>query len=156
MVLGRGNLLNARKVITYIEELRGRRKGLQKVLACIDCEDYSLSEVRNDVSRTLAEIQRYAPPLIPDYVVIVHALEAWTGADENALRIVLRPSPRRYLRAITESDPRPKQTLRRLFRQNGRDFRGTRDNPRLAEIVDLVALRRNNSSFAEFEQRVRE
>lgn len=154
MLLGRGNLLNARKVITYIEKLRTQRRGLQKVVACLDCEQHTLGEVQSEVAGVLADIHNRSPYLVPDYVIVVHALEAWTGVDESALRTVLGISRGRSLRPIAESDPRPKQTLRRLFRQNGRDFRGKRDNPRLAEIVDLHILRNNNSSFGDFEQKV--
>ena len=153
-VLGRGGLLDARRVIAHIDQFRQQSRNLQKVVACIDCEDYTVGEVLNEVSRVVAEIRRQEPPLIPDYIIVMHALEAWTGGDEEALRTYLKTPPGKHLRLPTENDPRPKQTLRRLFQQYRRDFLETRDNPRLAQIVALDVLRRYNSSFAEFEQKV--
>lgn len=111
-------------------------------------------DVCNDIKKVLSEIQSLKPPLVPHYILVRNAQEAWTGGDEDALRAYLSVPSEKHLAAITQTDPRPKETLRRLFHGNRRDFNPQRDNPKLAEVTDLNKLGSRNSSFAKFRQGV--
>lgn len=153
-VLGRGDLLKASKVVAHTIGLWRLHRNLRKVVACIDCEEYPIGHVQADVSRVLSEVRKMAPPLIPDYVIVLHALESWTGADEDALRASLRVGNRTRIRAIAASDQRPKEALRQLFQRHGQNFLGQKHNLALAKIVTLETLRTKNPSFVEFEQKV--
>jgi len=131
-VARRGDMFNARKVATLACEMKRTNQGLEKILVCVDCEDAPSTAVNKQGTTVRREIQALAPPISPQYVVVVHALESWTGANPEALR--------------------PKERLRSLFRRHCREFDVMRDNRALASRASIEAIKSRNRSFAGFHQ----
>ncbi len=71
-----------------------------------------------------------------DYVVVDHALEGWLACDEEALRRVLGRNAQINTRGNPEDHPRPAELMHRIFRDNGKDFRNTVHNKRIAGFVE--------------------
>lgn len=146
-------MLNATKISIHVRNLCRIHTRIEKILACIDCEHDSINQLQNKVSEVHEQLKNIATPIVSEYIIVMRALESWTGADGQALKSYLGVPAR--IQGIKEDNPRPKETLIRLFwKHRKRDFVETRDNPELAKIVSLNVLRTRNKSFALFQEKV--
>ena len=53
-------------------------------------------------------------------------------------------------------DCKPKEVMKKVFRQNGREFLPKRDNPQIAKRIDIDKIVKNNKSFECFWDRVKD
>ena len=156
-VLPRGDLLNAAKVEAYINaDVKVKHQDILKVIICPDSECTPEDEFLRIVLPIEKEVRALVknPPVY--YCGVIHATEAWLACDAMALGryIGLGDTRAPGAQAIVNSC-KPKQALRELFGRNGKDFTNVRDNPRLADVVDVQELLRISTSFARFARLVR-
>lgn len=150
-VVGQGNLLKARKVCAYIQDIIRENPDVIKILACIDSECTSEQETKGLIKPVEKEVkisigQQYKF----SYIVVVHALEGWLLADPDAITGYLRPKKKVKIPDSATLDCRPKETLKNIFKKVGKDFLNTVADPRIAERVDSDKMAKRNKSFARF------
>lgn len=145
----RGELLNANKIKGYVEQdLLRKHRTLSKIVICIDSECTDPKEIEKNAQIVEQELTRAKVKLSVKYCVVVHALESWLMSDVGTLREFLAITNLRPRKA--ESICKPKAEMEEIFRKAGRDYLPTRDNPRIAERVDVKRIAQHNSSFAKF------
>ncbi len=142
-------LLIGDKMARHLSELLREHNDVDLVLVCIDSErvDPSVTEQRvRPVQRRLNETS--SVPV--RYAVVDHALEGWLACDEDAVQSVLGSRARVNIRSNPENHPTPADLLERVFRENGRKFRKTRDNPNIAERVSVERVASKSPTFRRF------
>jgi hypothetical protein len=85
-------------------------------------------------------------------VLKVHALEGWLAADRQAMQKVLGVEPSNY--PTPEDDCKPKKPLETVFRKANKEFDYMRDDPRLAQEIEIERLCRSSPSFCEFRKAI--
>ncbi|MCE2456870.1 MAG: DUF4276 family protein [Dehalococcoidia bacterium] len=148
---GQSELLVVDKMARHLAELLREHSDVELVLICCD----ALEGVGpSTTERRLSSLERRLNldfPIPVRYAVVDHALEGWLGCDEEALRAVLGgPRARINIRANPEHHPTPTDLLERVFRDNGRRFRKTRDNSRIAERVSPERIAAQSPTFRRF------
>jgi hypothetical protein len=88
------------------------------------------------------------PSLNPTFVLKVHALEGWLASDQEALRAVLGTHPAPFPKPETAC--KPKELLATVFKKANREFDYMRDDPRIAQAVDIDRLCQSSPSFSQF------
>lgn len=153
-VVPQGDLMNARKIQAYIEkDLYHDHPDLSKVIICRDSECTDPKLIKRDFQSVQQELKRLGVKIPVAYCVVVHALEGWLMADTQAIsqfvgRANLKiPKP--------ESICKPKDELKRIFGRINHSYNPSRDNSRIAELVDVNRIADNNKSFAHFCRLVR-
>lgn len=147
--LPKGDLLKPDKVSSFIKYDLGRDPDISKIIICVDLEDINENEVKQAENR-LANI---GPRVRVRYKIIVHALESWLLADAKALSQYLN-TPSINISPSATNDPNPKRILSEIFRKAGKEFNHVRDDPRIAELVDLNQMN-SNPSFAKFQKNLK-
>ncbi len=148
-VVKQSEMLLPDKMARNVEAMLRERRDIDLIVVCIDSErvDPSVTEQRiRPVQRRLNEI--FTIPI--RYAVVDHALEGWIACDEEAVQSVLGPRARVNIRSNPEDHPTPADLLERVFRENGRQFRKTRDNPRIAEHVSPEHIAARSPTFRRF------
>lgn len=143
-------MFSSDKIQAFIEQaILMNDPDVSKILICVDSHCTPPEEIQKkakQMQRTLAKRGLRKPVR---YCVIVHALEGWLLADTQALSKFLNVKVN--LPANPESICKPKDELSGIFRKAGRsDYNPTRDNFKIAELVNLGQLAKGNSSFAKF------
>jgi len=155
-VLGRGNLLNAEKVFAFVEYMKGQDNAIRKVLLCVDSECTPEAELLKIVSPQETKLKRLIKSPLVMYCGVIHATEAWLAGDASALKLYLNsPNFRSSAANAVSKACKPKQALAALFDRHGREFVNTRDNPKLAQGIDVGQLIKTSQSFARFARLVR-
>ena len=152
-VIPRGDLLNKEKVLVYIKFVLKEHSNVSKIIICLD------SECERDVERTVKKIEsdlkhRVKRPV--HYTVVTHALEGWLLADPDAIRECLGPRVEVNIPYQATLDCKPKEVIKDIFRKASKDFYALRDNPRIAEKIDIDKMAKNNMSFDRFRERVKD
>ena len=149
-IVSRGQMLAPNAISRYLTKFLRESRDVTQVIICLDAErenpDRVLASTR-PIERRLNETLRVQV----NYTVVDHALEGWLACDEEALRAVLGgPRARINIRGDPENHPRPSELLEQVFRQNGRKFRKTRDNPRIAENTNPEHIAARSLTFRRF------
>ena len=151
----RGDMLKFDKIRpTIINQIR-RRSDIDLVIVCIDAETSDpntlLRQEAGPIERRLNRDRAIHVPV--RYAIVDHALEGWLACDEAALRSVLgggRATIR--IRGNPDSHLNPASTLSRVFSDNRRDFRKTRDNPKIAQAATPQNIAAKSPTFRRFAQ----
>jgi len=141
----RGDMFKAIKVRAYIKRLLNEHPEISKIVVCVDSECTGPQEIEQEVRKVKQHLLRLKVNL--QYVVIVHALEAWLAADPKALRKVTGHTG---IIPNLQGECRPAQVLERIVK----NFRKTEHAPRLAQYSDVKVIASRNSSFREFRRAV--
>lgn len=152
----RGDLLNKGKIYSYIiNDIFQEHSDVSKIIVCVDSECTSPQEIEERIlgveETIMSEVKR---PIY--YIVVVHALEGWLLADPQSIKEYLGPRAKVNISASATSECRPKEVMSNIFNQAGKEFLYTRDNPRIAEKVNVNKLARRSKSFAEFMKRIKD
>ena len=85
-------------------------------------------------------------------------------SDEVTLRVLVQKILGKQIPIISRVDIspskaldcKPKKIMKKVFRQNGKGFLNTRDNPRIAKRIDIDKIVKNNKSFEHFRDRIKD
>jgi hypothetical protein len=146
-VAPRGDLFSAKKIATYVR-FNIKSSDADKVIVLVDSECTSCEDTQSELGNTEKQLKRLKVKPLPQYCVVCHALEAWLGADLEALKHVAG-KPVKLAENILEAC-KPKEVLEETFRKAGKDFDYMRDDPRIAEKIDPKVVAKKNPSFAYF------
>ncbi|MFQ5811628.1 MAG: DUF4276 family protein [Anaerolineae bacterium] len=152
----RGEMLKSEKVKPYLEALLKQHQDVEKVIVCVDSECTDPEEIWEEVSKVERELSRMGLPVVPRYVVVVHALEGWLAADPEAVRQVLGRGAEVRIDQNLEEICRPAELLEDIFAQHGKSFQKTRHDPQIARHADPAEIARHSSSFRRFCQLVKD
>jgi len=157
-VLPRGDLLNPLKVQTYIHmDVLQQHPDTKKIILCVDFECTQENESARIVRSRQEQLSKLVTKPPSFYCAVVHATESWLVGDEKGLSRYLNQS-KISISAVgsVRTACKPKPAMDRLFRRYQREFSNVRDNPKLAEILDLREVAKNSKSFARFARLVRD
>lgn len=150
---GEGDLFIARKVDVIIRALRNAHR-VRKVVVCVDShsDDQGTYRRAQETRRDLAKLWGVRLKDLPvDYVVIVHELEGWLLASEEALKAVLGKNVELNLPSDLEAHCRQADLLKELFRKNGKpDFEKFTHNRLIADKADPAQIAKRMPSFRRF------
>lgn len=150
-VVGQGNLLKARKVCAYIQDIINENPDVTKILACLDSECTPEQETKELIKPVEKEVKNaIGLQYYFSYFVVVHALEGWLIADPDAITGYLGPKTKVKIADSATLDCRSKETLKNIFKKAGKDFLNTVADPRIAERVDCDTMAKRNRSFERF------
>lgn len=148
---GQSELLVVEKMARHLSELLREHNDVELVLICCDAlEGVDPSTTEGRLSSLERRLNRESSVPVR-YAVVDHALEGWLACDEDALRSVLGGSRARInMRGNPEDHPTPADLLESMFRANRRQFRKTRDNPRIAENSSPERIAAKSPTFRRF------
>ncbi|MGA9347880.1 MAG: DUF4276 family protein [Anaerolineae bacterium] len=155
-MIHRGEMFKPEKVKPYLEALLKQHQDVEKVIVCVDSECTDPAEIQREVSKVERELSKMGLPVVPEYAVVVHALEGWLAADSGALRQVLGRGAEVRIEQNLEEICRPAELLEDIFAQHGKNFLKPRDAPLLAEHVNPEEIAKRCSSFRRFRQLVKD
>lgn len=151
---GRGDMFKARKIKAHLEFLLKQQPDVAKVIVCVDSHCTDPAEIRKRVSKVERELARMSLPVVPQYVVVVHALEGWLAAAQKALGQVLGSEVN--INRNLEEECKPEDLLGDLFEKHGKSFLKTRDDPQIAEHTDPEEITKRSPSFRQFCQLIKD
>ncbi|MFQ6057731.1 MAG: DUF4276 family protein [Anaerolineae bacterium] len=149
-IVRRGDMFNSAKIKAHLGPLLKGHPDVSKVIVCVDSECTDPAEIREEASRIEQELNRMSLPVVPRYVVVVHALEGWLAADSEALEKVLGKGIRVRIEQSLEKVCKPAELLEDIFARHGKNFRKTVHDPLIAEHADPKKIARQSSSFQQF------
>ena len=152
LLLQRGDFFSAAKVSAQLEFLHQMHPDVGKVILCLDFECARAEDIQPQLAKVQKEIRSNHPSLNPTIVLKVHALEGWLASDRQAVQKVLGEEPRDYPRP--ENECKPKKLLETVFKKANKEFDYMRDDPRLAQEIDIERLCRSSPSFREFRKAI--
>ena len=137
------------KMERNVREMLAERGDIEFIVVCIDSErvDTGVTE------RRLRPVQRHLNETssVPvRYAVVDHALEGWLACDEEAVRSVLGPRARINISGNPEEHPDPASLLKRVFRENRRQFQKTRHDPQIAQHASPERIAERSPTFRRF------
>ena len=148
-IVSRGQMLASNAISRYLTKFLRESSDVTQVVICLDAERENPALVlasTRPIERRLNEMLTVRVR----YAVVDHALEGWIACDEEAVQSVLGPRARVNIRSNPEDHPTPADLLERVFRENGRQFRKMRDNPRIAEHVAPERIAARSPTFRRF------
>jgi hypothetical protein len=152
LFLPRGDFFSAPKVSAQLKVVHQRHPDIGKVILCLDCECTPKEDIQPQLTKVQEEVRQNHPSLNPTFVLKVHALESWLASDPQALREVLGTDPTDY--PNPENVCKPKELLETVFRKANKEFDYMRDDPRLAQEIDIESLCRASPSFSKFRKAI--
>jgi hypothetical protein len=147
-VLQRGDFFSSSKISAYLTYFHRTHPDVNKAILCLDCECTPAEDIQPTLSKVQQEIRHEHPSLNPTFVLKVHALEGWLASDRQALGEVLGTEPVAYSKPETVC--KPKELLATVFEKANKEFDYMRDDPRIAEAVDIERLCQSSPSFSKF------
>jgi len=152
LLLPRGDFFSASKVSAQLKFLHQAHPDVVKVILCLDCECTAPEDIQPQLVKVQEEIRHDHPSLNPTFVLKMHALEGWLASDREAVQKVLGAEPTAYPKP--ENECKPKKLLETVFRKANKEFDYMRDDPMLAQEIDIESLCRSSPSFCEFRKAV--
>lgn len=152
----RGDLLNKEQVKKYIDFLLLTHPDISKIIVCVDSECTPEKEMEKTTNNIEVELKpRIKRPIY--FANIVHALEGWLLADQDNIRKYLGSRVSIHIPPSAPLECKPKEVIKAIFRKaGGKKFLYTRDNPKIAENLDVKKAAKCNKSFANFLQIVKD
>ena len=147
--VSQSELLIGDKMARHLTVLLRERHDVDLVLICIDSERVDPS-VTKERSRPVERMLNRDSPVPVRYAIVDHALEGWLACDEEAVQSALGPRAQINIRGNPEEHPTPADILHRVYRENGRKFRKTRDNPKIAQFVTPERIAARSPTFRRF------
>jgi hypothetical protein len=151
-VLPRGDFFSSPKISAYLTHLHRTRPDVDKAILCLDCDCTPVEDIQPQLTKVQEEVRHNHPSLNPRIVLKVHALEGWLASDRQAVQKVLGAEPKTY--PNPENECKPKELLATVFKKANKDFDYMRDDPPLAQEIDIETLCRCSPSFSEFRKAI--
>ena len=148
-IVSRGDMLASGTISRYLTKFLRESRDVTQVIICLDAERENPNIVLESTRRTERRLNETLP--IPvSHAVVDHALEGWLACDEEAIQSVLGPRALVNIQGNPEDHPTPVDILQRVYRQNRRNFRKTRDNPKIAQFVTPERIAARSPTFRRF------
>jgi hypothetical protein len=149
--INRGDIFKNPRKLAELVKLANVKEQV-KTIICVDseCTDPRLTESNLAPSKkALKGLQT-----VSHFIVVVHALETWLAADEEALRAALNPKTPLKVSGNLEKECRPENILKEIYRKHGRgrDFIKSKDDLIIAEHANPARIAERCSSFRKFQQ----
>ncbi len=144
-VVRRGNMFDVDKMAAHIAALRGRHPSIERVLIFLDSECTDPDATLQETEQPQASLRKMSPVPV-DYLVVDHSIEGWLLQDK-ALRGILGKGATVRVKGSTEEECRPALKMRRIFRDNGKEFHKVLHNPELAKAVSAKTLEATDPTF---------
>ena len=141
-------MLNTGTMQRHIQALLLSHPEIGHVLVLRDSEGVAPEETYDLMRPTERQLRGQFPDVGLNYVVVDHSIEGWLLCDPGALREVLGAQARINIPGNPDQHPRPAELMKGIFRENGKDFRKTRDNPKIAEAARVDEIRTCSQTFA--------
>jgi hypothetical protein len=152
---GRGNILNERKVRAIINNVIANHPEVSKTIACVDFECTPEDEAREEVGKIEKAVKSGMKSPIY-FIPVIHALEGWLLADPDTIEAYLGQKANVKISPSGTLDCNPKEVMKDIFRRSERQFLPTRDNPGIAERINIGKIVEKNKSFAHFQDKVKD
>ena len=152
LLLPRGDFFSAPKVSAQLKVVHQRHPDIGKVILCLDCECTPTEDIEPQLTEVQKQVRHDHPSLNPTIVLKVHALEGWLASDPQAVQKVLGAKPKTYPKP--ENECKPKELLATIFKKANKEFDYMRDDPLLAQEIDVERLCRSSPSFCEFRKAI--
>ena len=146
-VVRQGDMLNVREMSQQIGALLRLQSGIKRILVFKDSEGVHPGETLRSSQPIAAELNRQTGGVPVDYIVVDHSLEGWLACDVAALRAVLGQRARIRIIGNPEDNPRPARLLAGIFSANGKQFKKTVDNPKIAGHVTPRNIAQKSPTF---------
>jgi len=148
--INRGDIFtNPRKLAALVKQVNVKEQ--TKIIVCVDseCTDPKLTESNlQSAKKALSELN-----VVVDFIIVVHALETWLAAADEALRAVIKPKIQIKVPGNLETACRPESILKEIYRKHGKgDFNKSRDDIIIANHADPARIAKRCSSFRKFQQ----
>ena len=148
--INRGDIFtNPRKLAALVKQVNVKEQ--TKNIVCVDseCTDPKLTEKNlQSAKKTLSELK-----VAVDFIIVVHALETWLAADEEALHAAIKSKLPIKVPGNLETACRPESILKEIYRKHGKgDFTKSRDDIIIANHADPARIAKRCSSFKKFQQ----
>lgn len=152
----RGDLLNEGKIYSHItKDILLKHPDISKIIICVDSECTPETEAKANVRKLESSFKSKVD--CPLYcITVIHALEGWLLADPDSIGKYLGPRARVNISPSKALECKPKELMKRVFRQNGREFLPKRDNSQIAKRIDIDKIVKNNKSFEYFRDRIKD
>lgn len=111
-----------------------------------DCECTDPLKLTPEIQKVQKHLEMRFPGRNIRALPVVHALEAWLMAGQEAVKKVLGDEVSQRLTDRPESECRPKDFLKKISKD---PFDYRRDDPELAEALNIDTVTRNCPSFRE-------
>lgn len=147
-VVSQGDMLNVREMQNQIQAVLRLHPEISHVLVLRDSEGVDPERTRDRMRPAETELRERFPDLGIDYVVVDHSIEGWLLCDQEALKAVLGARARIDVPGNPDQNPRPANLLKRIFKDNGKEFRKTTHNPAIAEAARVETIRQCSQTFA--------
>jgi len=143
-----GHIFNPKNIVLFIKNEIQQEKS--KIIICVDSECTNPSIIE----RNLGPCKRAVKGLqvVVYFLVVVHALETWLAADEEALRIILKTNKEIKIPGDLENECRPGNILQEVFHKHGRKFAKSKDDLAIAEHANPAQIAKRCNSFRKFQQ----
>ncbi len=156
VIRGRGDLLNERKVkAIIINDIMVSHPEVSKILICVDSECTPEDVTQKEIEKREKVVKSGVKSAI-HYIAVIHALEGWLLADPEGIEQYLGQRANVKISPSATQDCNPKKIMKDVFRQNERQFLPKRDDPRIAERINIHKIATNNKSFVRFQDKVKD
>jgi hypothetical protein len=123
-----------------------------KIIICVDSECTAPEITERNLGPCKKAIRDLKIKTPVDFLVIVHALETWLAADEEALHNALNAKRAIKTAGNLEMECRPVSILKEVYRKYGREFIKSKDDLIIAGHADPAQIAKRCSSFRRFQQ----
>lgn len=136
------------KLAALIKSINREKKA--KFIVCVDseCTPPQITERNLDRCKKYLKQKR----LVVNFVVVVHALETWLAADEEAIRTVLKPKDPIKIHTNLESECRPEELLKETFKRGGKEFNKSMHDLEIAKRANVTKIAQRCQSFRKFQE----
>lgn len=145
----RGDIFkNPRKIAALVS--LNRKQGNAKIIVCVDSECTDPAETERNLTRCRNHLKKAR--LAADIIVVVHALETWLAADQNALRSAFNITDGIKIPGNLETICRPADMLKKLIRKHGGEFVKSKDDLKIANHANPEEIAKRCASFVKFQK----
>ncbi len=143
-----GHIFNPKNIVLFINNEIQKEKS--KIVICVDseCTDPGIVERNLELCKKAVKSLQVAAY----FLVVVHALETWLAADEEALRMILKTKKEIKIPGNLENECRPGNILQEIFHKHGRKFIKSKDDLVIAELANPAQIAKRCGSFRKFQQ----
>ena len=147
-VVPQGNMLDTDTMQRHVQAVLHLHPEISHVLVLRDSEGVAQKETRASMRPAERILRVRFPDLGINYVVVDHSIEGWLLCDQEALKAVLGPRARINVPGNPDQHPRPAELMKRIFRENDKEFRKTTHNRLIAEAARVEEIRKCSRTFA--------
>lgn len=146
-IVAQGDMLNVDEMSRQIVALKQTQPDVNKVFVFRDSEGTDPDVTYKQTLAPRAELSDKYPSLKIEYIIVDHSLEGWLLCDLVAVKQVLGSNAKVRIHGNPDNNPRPAKLLERVFKANGKEYRKTTHNQRIATLVTPKTVRASSPTF---------